>query len=147
MSQRAIDLMNERVKLERLRITPMVLNIARPTPAVGWGNREVGSFLVRARGQFRMIMALALLYHLVVTERVPLEFIIRLLLDLVAPILLIEWVSPEDPRFRQIAKTHGDLYANLSEVIFERRLEAHFRIVERLLLGSKTRTLYLCERC
>lgn len=142
----ALDRLYERIKPGRLPITPMVLNIARPTPAVGWDNREVDSFLVRARGQFRMVMVLALLHHLIVTERVPLKFVIKLLFDLDAPFLLIEWVSPEDPRFRQIAKTHGDLYANLSDAVFERDLEAYFRIVERLPLASKTRTLYLCER-
>lgn len=141
----AIDKLYGRAKAGRLPITPMVLNIARPTPAVGWDNQEVDSFLVRARGQFRMVMVLALLHHLIVTERVPLEFVVRLLFDLEAPFLLIEWVSPSDSRFRQIASTHGDLYANLSDATFERALERHFCIVERMPV-SKTRKLYLCER-
>jgi len=142
----ALDRLYERIKVKRSLITPVVFNIARPTPALGWDNREIDSFLVRARGQFRMIMMLALLHHLVVTERVPLEFIVKLFFDLEAPFLLIEWVSPEDSRFRQIARTHGDLYANLSEEVFERELEVHFRIAERLPLSSKTRTLYLAKR-
>jgi len=142
----ALDRLHERIKVARLPITPVVLNIARPTPAVGWNNSEVHSFLDRARGQFRMVMMLALLHHLIVTERVPLEYVIRLLFDLEAPFLLIEWVKVEDLRFRQIARTHGDLYASLSEDVFERKLELHFHTIERLHLSSGTRTLYLCER-
>ena len=142
----SLDKLYERVKARRLPITPMVLNIARPTPAVGWNNQEIDSFLIRARGQFRMIMVLALLHHLIVAERVPLEFVINLLFELNAPILLIEWVDPEDVRFRQIANTHGNLYSNLSDAVFAQKLESQFRIVERLSLASRTRTLYLCER-
>ncbi len=142
----ALDKLYERAKASRLPITPVVFNIARPTPAIGWRNGEVDSFLVRARGQFRIVMVLALLHHLIVTERIPLGFVVKLLFDLEAPFLLIEWVNPNDRRFRQISQTHGDLYADISDETFEHELKPYFRIVERMPLASKTRTLYLCER-
>lgn len=142
----SLEQLYERVKLTRLPITPVVLDIARPTPGVGWANTEIASFLVRARGQFRVVMMLAVLHHLIVTERVPLGYVLEMLFELDARFLIIEWVDPADPRFRQIARTHGELYSNLSIEFFERNLARYFRVIQRLDLGSKTRTLYLCER-
>ena len=142
----ALDKLFECVTQKKLPITPVVFNVSRPTPAIGWNNEEIESFLARARGQFQLIMALALVHHLLVTERVSLAFIVKLLFEFEAPYLLIEWVDPKDSRFREIALTHGNLYANLSDAIFELELERYFRIHERLQLRCKTRTLYLCER-
>lgn len=142
----ALDKLYLRAKANKLPITPVVFNIARPTPAVGWANREIDSFLKRAKGKFNVVMVLALLHHLIVTERIPLELIIKLLYDLNAKYLIIEWIQPNDPRFKQIALTHGDLYKNISGETFEQELKIHFNVLERLTLNSKTRVLYLCER-
>jgi len=142
----ALDKLYTRVKAEELPITPAVLNIARPTPAVGWANNEVDSFLSRAKGEFNTVMMLAVLHHLIVTERVPLEFVIQMLFELEAPNLIIEWVSPDDPRFLQISQTHGDLYSHLTDAVFEQELKKRFLIVEQMPLPNKTRTLYFCTR-
>jgi SAM-dependent methyltransferase len=142
----ALETLYERVKRDHLPITPVVLNFARPTPAVGWNNREVDSFLDRARGRFRVVMMLGLLHHLIVTERIPLKFIVEVIFELESAFLLIEWISPQDTRFRQIANTHGDLYQNLTEVFFEGILAAHYKILERVPLRTKTRVLYFCKR-
>ena len=142
----ALDKLYIRVKAERLPITPVVFNIARPTPAVGWNNQEVDSFLTRAKGQFNVLMVLAILHHLIVTERVPLNAIVKLLYELEAKFLIIEWVSPNDLRFKQISKTHDNLYANLTEDSFRIELEHNYSILERLQLRGGTRALYLCER-
>lgn len=142
----ALERLYQRGLAAKLPITPVVLNLARPTPAVGWANLEVKSFLDRARGQFQMIMMLALLHHLIVTERIPLEHVIKLLFDLETPYILIEWVGPEDSRFRQIAKTHGDLYATLTVESFRQAVERHFKVIDCLPLQGGTRILHCCER-
>jgi SAM-dependent methyltransferase len=143
----SLERLYERVRGERLPVTPVVLDIARPTPGVGWNNREVLPFLHRARGRFGMVMLLAVLHHLIVSERIPVERIVELLFDLDTPFVLVEWVSPGDERFREIARTHGELYAHLSTEFFEERLSARFDVLERLpLAGGRRRVLFLCER-
>lgn len=62
-------------------------------------------------------MVLALLHHLLVTERAPLESVIQLLSDSAVSFLIIDWIGPADLRLQQIAKTHGDLYEHLSVAI------------------------------
>jgi 2-polyprenyl-3-methyl-5-hydroxy-6-metoxy-1,4-benzoquinol methylase len=142
----ALEKLYQRSLASKVLITPVVLNIARPTPAVGWANLEVKSFLDRARGQFQMIMILALLHHLIVTERIPLEYVIKLLFDLETPYILIEWVSPDDSRFREISKTHGDLYAAFTIESFRQAMNRYFKVIECLPLQGGTRILHYCER-
>jgi hypothetical protein len=61
-----------------------VVNLARSTPAAGWANCETPSFLDRARGHFDAVLMLALIHHLLVTERIPLDSILELAADLVS---------------------------------------------------------------
>ena len=55
---------------KRLSILPLVVDLARPTPATGWCNAEYPSFLSRATGSFDLVLMLAILHHLLVTELV-----------------------------------------------------------------------------
>jgi len=55
-----------------LPILPLVADFARPTPAVGWQNRESASLLDRARGQFDCVMMLGILHHLLIADQIRL---------------------------------------------------------------------------
>jgi len=70
-----------RAREQKFNILPLVLNLARPSPALGWRNGEYPSFLDRATGAFDGVLMLALIHHLLVTERIPLEEILRLAYD------------------------------------------------------------------
>ena len=53
---------------------PLVVDLTRPTPAVGWRNQECASFLGSgSRREFDLVMMLAVVHHMLVTERIPLE--------------------------------------------------------------------------
>jgi len=45
----------------------VVVDLAGPSPALGWLNGEHPSFLARAEGEFHPVLALAILHHLLVT--------------------------------------------------------------------------------
>ena len=61
-----------------LPILPLVVDLARPTPAMGWRYQEYLSFLSRANGSFDAVLMLAVLHHLLATARVPLPDILSL---------------------------------------------------------------------
>src|SRR5262249_42799167 len=84
--------------------------IAPPTGASGWSNTEFASFLDRARGKFDCVMMLALLHHLVVNERVPLDRIVDLAATLTTRLLIAEYVDPKDPQFKMIARGRDALH-------------------------------------
>lgn len=127
-------------------ILPLVVNFARPTPAVGWRNAECPAFLDRARGAFDMVFALALLHHLLVTERVPLPEVIGLMAELTTDMVVIEYVGTADPMFQSLVRGREDLYEQLSTDAFEAAVRAKFHIVKSEQLKGSCRHLYLLKK-
>jgi len=124
-------------------ITAAVTNIARPTPALGWLNSEVPSFLERTKGLFEGVLALGLIHHLLVTERAPLPQIADLFSRLSSHLLVVEWVDPGDPRFLELAGANLPLYSGVTREAFEAAFNRHFNLRTRLELPERrTRTLY-----
>jgi SAM-dependent methyltransferase len=142
----ALDRLYERIRGQGKRITPVVLSIGRPTPAVGWQNTEVASYLDRAAGRFDCILMLGLIHHLLVTERMTLPMLLDLLLTLNPKRIILEWVDPEDPKFRQLAGLNGVLYSHLDSVEFENCLGKKFRLNAKFSLPCGTRVMYLWSR-
>jgi SAM-dependent methyltransferase len=131
---------------EHLDIMPLVVNIARPTPAIGWRNSECASFLDRARGQFDAVMMLGLVHHLLVSERIPLTEVISLAAELTTKFLLIEFVAPDDQMFRRITRGYEQLYTYLTKELFEETCRKYFDIVRLESLHHTKRWLYLMKK-
>jgi SAM-dependent methyltransferase len=134
-----------RASENKLDILPLVVDLCRPTPAVGWRNRESPSFLDRAHRAFDLVMMLAVVHHMLVSERVPLEEILDLASDLTTDLLLLEFVEPADPMFRHLARGRDPLYAHLTAAYFETACAPRFKILRKEPI-NQTRTLYLLRR-
>lgn len=126
-----------------LDVLSLVVDLTRPTPALGWRNQECGSFLDRARGSFDMVMMLAVIHHLLVTERIPLDELLGLAAGLTRGYLLIEFVASSDPMFVRIARGREALHADLTRPAFEAAAAAHFDLVKAQPLDGLDRCLYL----
>lgn len=129
-----------------LAISPILLDIGRPTPAVGWMNREVESFMVRASGKFDCIMALGLVHHLLVSERASLRMILEFFLSLDARFLVLEWIDPQDRRFTEIAGVNEQLYSDVSSESFEHIFFEKYVIEKKEKILAGNRILYLLKR-
>ena len=142
----ALSRLYSRVRGQTVSIMPVVLSIGRPTPAVGWRNVEIASFLERSTGRFDCILMLGLLHHLIVGERMTLEMLVELLDRLGPKRVILEWVDPADQKFRQLAGLNRSLYSNLSADVFEEAMRGSFTLVTKLMLPCATRMMYLWER-
>lgn len=131
---------------ENLDILPLVVNITRPSPAAGWRNMECPSFLDRARGSFDAVFMLAVIHHMLVTERIPLDEIIDLAAEITTDILVIEYVSPDDSMFRRLTRGRDNLFAYLSTDVFETACSRHFDITRVQHLDNTERWLYLMRK-
>ncbi len=131
---------------ERLDIQPLVVNAARPTPATGWRNEECPSFLDRASGAFDCVLMLAVLHHVLVTERVPLDDVLQLAAALTRDAAVIEFVAPEDPMFKRIARGRDHLHTGLTREAFEAACRPYFRIERSERAEGATRVLYLLRK-
>jgi 2-polyprenyl-3-methyl-5-hydroxy-6-metoxy-1,4-benzoquinol methylase len=141
---------NSLIKLEsknnNTNITVSVLNICNPTPAIGWNNREHFSFLEKAKNHFEIVLCLGLIHHMLVTERIPLYLIIDTLASCTNKFLLIEWIDPDDEKFKEISSYEEDLYSFLSSSYFESSITAKFKIINKVKLQQAKRSLYLLEK-
>ena len=103
-------------------------DIARPPGGCGWANAEIPSLLDRARGRFDCVLMLALLHHLVVNERVPLDRILDLAAGLTRRMAVVEYVDPADARFQAIVRGRESLHADLTPHAFETAAARRFHI-------------------
>jgi 2-polyprenyl-3-methyl-5-hydroxy-6-metoxy-1,4-benzoquinol methylase len=129
-----------------LDILPLVVDLSRPTPAIGWRNRECPSFLERAAGAFDLVLMLAVLHHLLVSERIPLAEVMALAAELTTDCLIIEFIPRDDPMFRRITRGRDELFGDFDQQAFERTCERNFTIVQSKQLGKTSRRLYLLKK-
>ena len=135
-----------RAESEGLDILPLVVNLTRPTSAMGWRNQECPSFLSRACGSFDMVLMLALIHHMIVTERIPLPEIVDLAADLTTDALIIEYVAPDDSMFRRLTRGREHLHTGLTRESFEAAFCRRFSIIRSQHLANTSRWLYLLSK-
>ena len=131
---------------QNLNILPLAVDVSRPSPALGWRNHECPSFLERAAGAFDGVLMLAVIHHLLVSERIPLEEIIRLASELTTSLLVVEFVGPQDEMFRHLTRGREHLHNGLNEAAFEAACAAHFDILRSLPLPGTERRVYGLKR-
>jgi hypothetical protein len=134
-----------------LDVLPLVVDLTRPTPSMGWRNQECDSFLERVRavdgrGGFDMVMMLAVIHHMLVSERIPLPELLSLVAELTHDYALIEFVAPADPMFTRITRGREALHADLTTGAFEAAAARHFEVVRRQEIDGLQRCLYLLRR-
>jgi SAM-dependent methyltransferase len=125
-------------------LLPLVVDLSSPTPASGWRNQERASFLGRARGQFDVILLLALLHHLVIGHGIPLASVVELAAELTTKDAVIEFISAADPMARRLVRGRGGLFAGYTREAFEQACTRHFRILRAEHMA--TRSLYWLSR-
>jgi hypothetical protein len=132
---------------DHLNILPLVVDLTRPTPAIGWRNQENASFLDRGcQMNFDFVMELAVIHHMLVTERIPLQDLLDLTAELTRDFALIEYVAPADPMFRRIVRGRENLYAHLTREYFEAAANRRFELVRSTQIDGLQRWLYLFRR-
>ncbi|MBI2679302.1 MAG: class I SAM-dependent methyltransferase [Candidatus Koribacter versatilis] len=139
-----VDRVFREARERKANVLPLVVDLTRPSPATGWRNAEAPSLLERARGQFDLVLMLAVIHHMLVSERVPLEDILELAADLTCDAAVIEYVDPSDGMFRRLTRGRDALHAGLTRASFEQAAARRFQIVRSLEQG--TRTLYFLRK-
>jgi SAM-dependent methyltransferase len=128
-----------------LPILPLVADVARPTPAVGWRNAESLTLLERARHRFDCVMMLGVLHHLLLADQIPLADVATLLASLTRRSSIVEWVPKTDVRFIDLCRGRDELYGHLDEDQFLEQFTCHFTIASREELING-RVLFLFEK-
>ncbi len=121
---------------------PLTMDIANPSPGLGWDSSERLS--LRDRGPADLLLALALIHHLVFSCCVPLSLIAEWFAS-VANHLLVEFVLPTDPMVQKLLRNRGDEHLPYNLEVFQSSFRQFFDFVDQTMLNNG-RTLFFCKR-
>jgi ribosomal protein L11 methylase PrmA len=124
-------------------ILPLMLDLTNPSPSLGWDNRERDS--LAERGPADLVLALALVHHLAISNNVPLPQ----LADFFAGIgrwLIIEFVPKSDSQVQKLLRSREDIFPHYTREGFEQSFGRRFKIHAAVQICESERMLYLMER-
>jgi len=124
---------------DRTDTTPLVMDLADPSPGLGWAGAERSSFVERANAD--VILALALVHHLAIGRNVPLPMVMDLFADL-APQVIVEWVPRGDPMVDILLASREDVFTDYTTEGFEAAAGARFEVRSRTPIEGSPRVLY-----
>lgn len=129
-------------KNEAMRILPLTMDLANPSPGLGWSSSERLS--LNHRGPTDLALALALIHHLVFSSCVPLPLIAEWFGSL-ANHLLVEYVPPTDPMVQKLLMNRGDEHLPYNLEVFNSSFGKFFDLLDQTILENG-RTLFLYKR-
>ncbi len=110
------------------RILPLVMDLSDPSTGLGWRGLERPGFTDRVRPD--LVLCLAVVHHLALTDTVPFELIVDFLRDFDSP-LVVEFPHRDDPMAaRLLARKRAGLFDHYDRPEWEKALQARFNVVE-----------------
>jgi ribosomal protein L11 methylase PrmA len=124
---------------ENTTILPLSVNLADPSPNLGWRGRERRS--LPERGTPDLTLCLALIHHMVITANIPVDDFVSSLAELGSHII-IEFPTRKDPMVKRLLRTKEDIFDDYNLESFEASIGRRFQIIDQLRLPGNTRVLY-----
>ena len=123
-------------------LLPLLLDLTNPTPAIGWANRERESF--GERGPADMVLALAVIHHLAISNNVPLPQLADFFAE-TGKWLVVEFVPKPDSQVQKLLVSRKDIFPDYTRAGFEAAFKPKFTIHEAVKIRESERVLYLME--
>ena len=130
-------------KTNESHILPLLIDLANPTPGIGFMNDERFSFVNRAK--FDFAMALALIHHLAISNNLPFDNIAEFFSNLTSS-LAIEFVPKEDSKVQILLSSREDIFLNYNEQCFKDSFSKYFDIIEERKVEDSLRTIFLMRK-
>lgn len=125
------------------RVLPLVADVSHPSPALGFRNEERAAFHQRIHTD--LVVALALVHHLVIGKNIPLPQLAAYL-HAIAPHLIIEFVGKEDEKVQQMLLNREDIFDDYTIPGFEAAFAPWFQQVAKVSIPGTSRILYSFKR-
>jgi ribosomal protein L11 methylase PrmA len=124
-------------------VIPLLADLANPSPGLGWANAERRSLVERSNAD--VVVALALVHHLVIGRNIRLAMVADFLARL-GPELIIEFIPDSDPMARQLLETRDDVRPGLTIDGFRAVFEMRFEVLDDLPIEDSPRRLLRMRR-
>lgn len=125
---------------QEIKLLPLLLDLTNPSPTIGWANEERLSLI--ERGPADMVLALALIHHLAISNNLPLGHIAAFLSQM-CRFLIIEFVPQNDSQVQRLLRTRENIFYHYTQDHFEASFGDHFSLLKREKIVDTQRTLYL----
>lgn len=135
---------NETKNAKENNIYPLVIDFTNPTPNLGWNNEERFSFYDRIKN-IDMVMALAIIHHLAISNNIPLYNIAKTF-SKTGKYLIIEFIEKEDSQIQKLLKNRQDIFDDYTKENFEKTFSEFYEIKRKNPIPDTFRTLYLMQR-
>ncbi len=120
-------------------LLPLVVDLTNPSPALGWSNQERQS--LQQRGPADMILALAVIHHLAISNNVPLPQLADYFAGL-GTWLVIEFVPKSDSQVQRLLASRKDIFTDYNQETFEAVFSENYTIHELVAIrGLRAATL------
>jgi hypothetical protein len=93
-----------------------------------------------------MVLALALIHHLCISNNLPFNFVAIFFARITSKYLVIEFVPKSDSQVKRLLDTREDIFVNYDQQNFENSFTELFDIVEITKVENSDRVIYLMER-
>lgn len=124
-------------------IIPLVQDLTNPSPWIGWAGEERAS--LQSRGPADLVMSLALVHHLAISNNVPLDMIACFMSQL-GKNLIIEFIPKNDSQVQHLLRSRQDIFNDYNSDNFEAAFQKYFTQLKKELVSDSSRTLYLFRR-
>lgn len=122
---------------------PLLIDLTNPSPALGWHNQERDSLI--ERGPVDLVLALALVHHLAISNNVPLVDVARFFAHL-GRSAIVEFVPKSDSQVQRLLSSRVDIFPNYTREGFEAAFGQFFTIRAVEAVEGSQRLLYLLGR-
>ena len=133
----------ECIKKQETKLLPLLLDLTNPSPSIGWANNERMSFI--DRGPAELILALALIHHLVISNNVPFRRIVEFFKKN-CNFLIIEFIPKTDSQVKRLLSTREDIFDDYTKENFEKEFKKYFLIHDEIMINESDRILYSMEK-
>ncbi len=123
-------------------VLPLCIQLADPSPALGWRERERRT--LSERGRPDLVLCLALIHHLVITANLPVAEVLDWLAGL-GDTLVLELVTESDPMVQRLLRNKGGAVHDYETAFVVARIEERFEVLERVEIQNGLRHLYLLQ--
>ncbi len=123
-------------------LLPLVMDLTNPSPGLGWGHNERQSLM--DRGPAPLVLALALVHHLAISNNVPLPKLAQFFHE-ICNHLIIEFVPKSDSQVQRLLRSREDIFDDYTIAGFEAAFQHYFLMIEKRPVPESERILYLLE--
>lgn len=137
----AVEANYRHVRLHKeTQMLPLLVDLTNPGGNLGWQNNERQP--IHERLQTTVVMALAIVHHLAISNNLPLGNIAEYFAKF-GPYLIIEFVPKADSQVQKLLSTRPDIFPDYNEEGLKQAFSHYYKLQKEVKIKGTKRTLYL----